>query len=155
MAFYNCGLYSSENGVIPRNPSKTSPTRIMSAPKAPEGVSPTENFASFVDSMTAALEASTNAAAQFPDKSDISFHRSMDRKFGRELDSTCDRVLLLTDKLLQMSVESQNARSKTQGKGRNLPGRKLADEDDVVDNFHKTVVGPVDGLLEDAVSIPH
>lgn len=111
---------------------------------------PNEDFAAFVDNMTAALEASTSAAAQFPDKSDISFHRSMDRKFGRELDSTCDRVLQLTDKLLQLSVDNQNARSKSQGKGRTIARRRLADEDDIVDHYHKTVVEPVDGLLEDA-----
>lgn len=113
--------------------------------------SPSEDFASFVDSMTAALEASTSAAAQFPDKSDIDFQRSIDRKFGRELDSTSGRVLKLTDRLLQLSVDSQNARSKTQGKGRTFRRQQLTEEDDVVDAYHKTVVEPVEALLEDAV----
>lgn len=117
------------------------------SPKAvpPLVPAPDSDFAAFVDSMTAALEAGTSHAAQFPDKSDLMFHRTLDRKFARGIDSSGQRVLKLADQLLQLTVDSQ---PKT--KNRLKPRRKLADEDDVVDSFHSTVVEHVDSLLEDA-----
>ncbi|CAK9781419.1 hypothetical protein CC85DRAFT_325791 [Cutaneotrichosporon oleaginosum] len=104
-------------------------------------------FATFVDTMTKALEASTSHAAEFPDKSDMMFHRTLDRKFAKGIDASGDRVLKLADSLLQLTVDSQpKANKATRVKAR----RKLADEDDVVDSFQSTVVDHVDSLLEDA-----
>lgn len=100
--------------------------------------------------MTKALEASTSAAAQFPEKSDLSFHRTLDRKFAKGSDATGQRVLDLTDRLLQLAVEGSQEKTKAAG-GKIKPRRKVADEDDVVDSFQATVVEPVDALLEDAV----
>lgn len=101
--------------------------------------------------MTKALEASTSASAQFPDKSDLGFHRTLDRKFAKGLDATGQRVLDLTDKLLQLAVEGSQEKTKAAG-GKVKPRRKVTDEDDVVDSFQATVIEPVDALLEDAVS---
>lgn len=114
--------------------------------RAPATPAPTD-FAAFVESMTAALEAGTSHAAQFPDKSDLMFHRTLDRKFARGIDASGERVLMLADRLLQLTVESQ---PKSKNQGRIKPRRKLADEDDVVDSFQSAVVDQVDSLLEDA-----
>ncbi|BEI85109.1 hypothetical protein CcaverHIS002_0505100 [Cutaneotrichosporon cavernicola] len=104
-------------------------------------------FAAFVETMTKALEAGTSHAAQFPDKSDLMFHRTLDRKFAKGLDASGERVLKLADSILQLTVDGQ---PKSNNATRIKPRRKLADEDDVVDSFQSTVVDHVDALLEDA-----
>lgn len=111
---------------------------------------PSTDFAGFVDNMTKALEASTSAAAGFPDKSDLAFHRTLDRKFAKGLDATGQRVIDLTDRLLQLAVEGSQEKTKAAG-GKVKPRRKVTDEDDVVDSFQATVIEPIDALLEDAV----
>lgn len=121
------------------------------APPPAKAPNPSIDFAGFVDNMTKALEASTSTAAEFPDKSDLGFHRTLDRKFAKGLDATGQRVLDLTDKLLQLAVEGSQEKAKAAG-GKVKPRRKVTDEDDVVDSFQATVIEPVDALLEDAVS---
>ncbi|TXT09130.1 hypothetical protein VHUM_02604 [Vanrija humicola] len=101
--------------------------------------------------MTAALDASTSAAANFPDKKELSFQRTLDRKLGRELDKTSGRVLSLVDRLHQLAAESSQEKAKAQGKNKIKPRRKITDEDDVVDSYG-SVIEVVDGLLEDADS---
>lgn len=131
-------------------PSATmpSPTALPAAAPAPPAVTPpSADFVAFVTSMTAALEAGTSQAAQFPDKSDLMFHRTLDRKFAKGIDASGERVLKLADRLLQLTVESQ---PKSKNPGRAKPRRKLADEDDVVDSFQTAVVDQIDHLLEDA-----
>jgi len=79
--------------------------------------------------------------------SDVAFHRSMDHSFAQDLDAFSERVLLVTNKLLNLVAtvdQSQGAREK--GKG------KLASQDDVVDNFHSLVVDSMDQLLEKTAS---
>ncbi|KAJ8080947.1 exosome nuclease subunit [Marasmius tenuissimus] len=70
---------------------------------------------------------------------DISYHRSMDPGFSKEIDSFSTRVLSLTNKLLTLAG---TAHPSGKGKGR------LEDEDDVVDNFHSLVVDSMDQMLE-------
>ncbi|KAL0578562.1 exosome nuclease subunit [Marasmius crinis-equi] len=70
---------------------------------------------------------------------DISYHRSMDSEFSREIDLFSSRVLSLTNKLLTLAG---TAHPTGKGKGR------LEDEDDIVDNFHSFVVDSMDQLLE-------
>ncbi|KAL0062975.1 exosome nuclease subunit [Marasmius tenuissimus] len=70
---------------------------------------------------------------------DISYHRSMDPGFSKEIDSFSARVLSLTNKLLTLAG---TAHPSGKGKGR------LEDEDDVVDNFHSLVVDSMDQMLE-------
>lgn len=91
---------------------------------------------------TAALQA-TRHAVSLPSTSDLSLHRSLDRTFGKELDACSERVLSLTNKLLSV-IASGSA----QGKGK---GRKLENEDDVLDQFHTVVVDRMDELFERAV----
>lgn len=99
-----------------------------------------------VDKMSAALEASTSAAAQLPDKSDLNFHRTLDRKFAKELDSVSSQVLKITNRLLETALQSRDDEAPRQKL------RPLMDEDDVVDDFTRKVIGTVDTLLEQAVS---
>ncbi|WVF70846.1 hypothetical protein IAT40_005640 [Kwoniella sp. CBS 6097] len=119
--------------------------------------SPTKAFASYLPHLTSALDSLTTHAAALPDKSDLSFHRTMDRTFARDLDSASDRLLKLTERLLSLVDHSQKGaieKGKSKAKAGTNKGtrRKLEDEDDVVDGFRQGVVGVVDGLLEDADS---
>ncbi|KAF8802130.1 hypothetical protein BYT27DRAFT_7113139 [Phlegmacium glaucopus] len=80
--------------------------------------------------------------------SDVAFHRSVDHSFAQDLDAFSERVLLVTNKLLNLvatvdqSSSSQGVAVRRKGKG------KLTSQDDVVDNFHSLVVDSMDQLLE-------
>lgn len=110
----------------------------------------------FVNAISAALDRLTAHAAGLPDKSDLSFHRTLDRKFAKSLDETSSRLLELTETLLSQlstvtgsSTQSTALGSKLKVKGR----RKLADQEDLVEGYKRSIGGVVDGLLEDAVSL--
>ena len=77
--------------------------------------------------------------------SDVAFHRSMDQSFAQDLDAFSERVLLVTNKLLNL-VATVDQSHVGKGKG------KLTSQDDVVDNFHSMVVDSMDQLLERTVS---
>jgi PMC2NT (NUC016) domain len=79
--------------------------------------------------------------------SDVGFHRSMDHGFAQDLDAFSERVLLVTNKLLNL-VATVDQSQGSRGKGK----EKLASEDDVVDNFHSLVVDSMDQLLEKTAS---
>ncbi|KAK6905601.1 hypothetical protein I203_106431 [Kwoniella mangroviensis CBS 8507] len=135
---------------------------------AKNGPSPIENFQGYLPHLTQALDNLTNHAANLPSKSDLSFHRTLDKKFATDLDSASERILKLTERLLDLVDKSQQAQknpsnqlpkidqvkvAKIKGKGKGtINRRKLGDEDDVVDGFKQSVMGVVDGLLEDADS---
>jgi exosome complex exonuclease RRP6 len=79
--------------------------------------------------------------------SDVTFHRSMDHSFAQDLDTFSERVLLVTNKLLNLVATVDQSQSNL-GKGKG----KLASQDDVVDDFHSLVVDSMDQLLEKTVS---
>ena len=85
----------------------------------------------------------TRKAVSLP--SDVAFYRSMDHSFAEDLDAFSDRVLHVTNKLLNL-VGTVDQSQGVRGKG------KLASQDDVVDNFHSLVVDSMDQLLEKTVS---
>lgn len=124
--------------------------------------SPTENFDEYLPVITSALDDLTTAANGLPIlKSDINFHRTMDRRFANDLDDASSRVLKMTERLLAMVDVGQR---EIKGKGKEKAGvkaapkaadklrRKLEEEEDVVDGYKRGVLPVVDGLLEDAVS---
>jgi hypothetical protein len=122
--------------------------------------SPTSAFSEFMPMITSALDRLTTSANQLPaNRSDINFHRTMDRQFANDLDEASERVLKMTEKLLTL-VELGQAEAKSKGKGKDAKitkatgktRRKLEEEEDVVDGYKRGVLGVVDGLLEDAVS---
>ena len=73
--------------------------------------------------------------------SDVAFHRSMDHDFAQDLDTISERVLLVTNKLLNLVATVDEGKR-----------RRLASQDDVVDNFHSLVADSMDQLLEKTVS---
>lgn len=77
---------------------------------------------------------------------DIAFHRSIDSAFAKDIDVFSQRVLDLTNKLLNLVDTADLAKSKGKGKA------KLESQDDVVDSFHSLVVDSMDQLLERTVS---
>ena len=112
--------------------------------------------------ITAALDELTTAVNGLPtSKSDINFHRTMDRQFAKDLDDASSRVLQMTERLLSM-VDSGQREAKGKGKDKadlrgapkaaEKPRRKLEEEEDVIDGYKRGVLSVVDGLLEDSVS---
>jgi exosome complex exonuclease RRP6 len=92
---------------------------------------------------TAALGATKKSASLPPD---ILFHRSMDSEFAQTLDAFSDRVLAITNRLLNL-VSTVDQTQVGRGKGK----AKLESQDDLVDNFHSLVVDSMDQLLEKTV----
>ncbi|TYJ57578.1 hypothetical protein B9479_001660 [Cryptococcus floricola] len=113
--------------------------------------SPADAFADYLPQLTAALDSLTTDAAALPGKSDLDFQRTIDRSFGKDLDQASQRVLNLTERVLALVDESQRAAAAGEKKGKPVTRRrKLEDEDDVIDGYKGSVLGVVDGLLEDA-----
>lgn len=139
------------------NMSRSAPANRPSTP------SPAD-FDRFLPHITSLFDKLTTHAASLPPKSDLAFHRTLDRSFARGLDSTSERVLALTEKLLSVLEVDVAGKGKDKGKekergtvasgsgARGKGRRKLLEEEDVVDGFRRGVVEVVDGLLEDAVS---
>ncbi|CAL1713393.1 unnamed protein product [Somion occarium] len=87
----------------------------------------------------AALKA-TRLSAALP--SDLAFYRSVDKALARDVDSCKSKVLSLTNKLLQLASSGTGS----DGRARKRP--RLENEDDVVDDFHGTIVDLMDQMLE-------
>jgi hypothetical protein len=91
----------------------------------------------------AALKA-TKHAAGLP--ADLAFHRSVDSDLAKDLETCSERVVSMTNALLDLASTIGKSKSvKGNGKGR------LQDEDDFVDRFQALIVEPMDQLLERAV----
>ncbi|KLO08654.1 hypothetical protein SCHPADRAFT_599955 [Schizopora paradoxa] len=85
----------------------------------------------------------TKASTSLPP--DIPFHRSVNSDFGKLIDSTSDKALKLTNRLLNL-VSTSTPKSLSRGKGK----LKLEDQADVADRFESLVVDALDHLLENA-----
>jgi exosome complex exonuclease RRP6 len=92
---------------------------------------------------TAALKA-TKHAAGLP--ADLAFHRSVDSDLANNLETCTEKVVSMTNALLDLASTIGNSKS-TKGKGK----ARLQDEDDLLDRFEALVVEPMDQLLERAV----
>ena len=102
------------------------------------------SFDPHITRLQAAALGATRKAAVLP--ADIAFHRSMDPEFAQGLDAFSERVLAMTNKLLNL-VSNVDQTQTSRGKGK----AKLENQDDVVDNFHSLVVDSMDQLLEKTV----
>lgn len=125
------------------------------APGPSSTAAPKTSSPDYIPQITDALDKLTTHAASLPPKSDLSFHRTLDRKFAKSLDITSSKLLVLTERLLRL-VEttpgpSGAKASASKGKGRSA----LVDEEDAVEGFRRSVGSVIDGLLEDAVSPPN
>jgi len=102
------------------------------------------SFNPYITRLQSAALGATRKSAGLP--ADIAFHRSMDQEFAESLDAFSDRVLAITNRLLNL-VSAVDQTQASRGKGK----AKLESQDDVVDNFHSLVVDSVDQLLEKTV----
>lgn len=92
----------------------------------------TNTFATYSDALQAAALTTTRlAATSLP--ADLSFHRSIDLALARDVDAFSDRVLSLASKLVCI------ASGKTS---------RIREEEDVVDEFMRNIVDPMEGMLE-------
>lgn len=102
---------------------------------------PTGNFGGFLHKITKDLDNVTTQSADLPPKSDLSFHRTLDKELSKKLDEASSRVLDMAQELLKL-VDPHFA-SKQKG---------FADPaEDLTDRYRKNVVPSVDGLLEQTV----
>lgn len=114
--------------------------------------SPVNQLENYLPILKNRIEQVTLAAHDLP--RDIPFHRSLDRKFRKDIDTTSARVLSLTNRLLNLSqtFTASSAARVVQNKSDQV---LLIDEDDVVDKFHSVVVDVLDPLLEHVVCVCH
>lgn len=113
-----------------------------------------QSFSDTFSTTTSALDEATTHAASLPPKSDLSFHRTLDRKFGKDLDIASGRILNLAERLLHLVTEGSDVgkeKGKSDGVLRPNQRRRLEDEDDVIDGYRGAVGDVLDSLLEDAV----
>ena len=125
---------------------KPFPDMSTSASSSKRVLSPITDFPAYLSHVTTTLDRVTTHAADLPGKSDLAFHRTLDRKLAKDIDDASVRVLGLAERILRLVHEPHTG---GQGKLR----RRMEDEDDVQDGYRRGVVEVVDSLLEDAVSI--
>lgn len=129
----------------------------MSKPTSGEASvpSPTQSFSEYLPFLTAALDRLTTNAASLPDKTDLNFHRSLDRRFNKDVEKTSERLLGMTERILDLIERSQKEARQGRDKGKTakviIRRRKLEDQDDIIDGYRGAIQGVIDGLLEDAV----
>lgn len=81
---------------------------------------------------------------------DIAFHRSLDRRFRKEIEKTSARLLKFANRLISYA-EAHSTISATIGTQRNGKERELQAEEDIADKYHSMIVDAMDSLLERAV----
>lgn len=92
----------------------------------------TDTFIAYSDTLQAAALATTRlAATSLP--ADLSFHRSIDPALAHDVDAFSDRVLALANKLLYVASGKAS---------------KITEEEDVLDEFVRNIVDPMEGMLE-------
>lgn len=118
---------------------------------ASEDSPPSSTFGELNTSLQLLALKATRHAAGLP--SDLAFHRTLDRTFGKDVDACSDRILGLTNRLLalvQTGDGSASASSASRWKGKE---RRLEGQDDVVDAFQGSIADAMDRLLERAVRV--
>lgn len=112
---------------------------------------PSTDFPAFLAQTTKSLDTVTNQAAGLPGKSDLDFHRTLDRKLAKDLQEASTGVLAVAERLLShLDRSGQSSKGKVARVG---PARsRLLDLEDVTEMYRRNIVGTVDSLLEDAVS---
>ncbi|KAG8810292.1 exosome nuclease subunit, partial [Serendipita sp. 401] len=82
---------------------------------------------------------------------DIRFHRSLDGKFKKDLDTATARVLRLTNRLLKLVETVSTKPTDLKAQRRRAEDRRredFEDEQDVIDRFHSGAVDLMDPLFE-------
>lgn len=121
--------------------------RVMATQAGSSKISPVTSGISdeYNDGLQSYALLATKASTSLPP--DIPFYRSVDNDFGKLIDSTSEKALRLTNRLLTL-VSSSTKASGSHGKGK----LRLKDQADVADRFESLVVDALDQLLENAVS---
>lgn len=78
----------------------------------------------------------------------MSYQRTMDRQFSKDLDACSERVLGLAGRLLEFAKGKEGAGKKEKGKG-----RETLREEDVLDGYHNVVIDVMDQLFESVVCV--
>lgn len=112
---------------------------------------PSTSFDAYQVSLQSAAVAATKCCMRLP--KDLSYHRSLDRKFGKRLDACSNRILSITSHLIEYAEAGNIAEGASNtGMGKGKGKCRLESEEDVVDGFHSLVVDVMDQLLERTVS---
>ncbi|KAH9065385.1 ribonuclease H-like domain-containing protein [Lactarius vividus] len=98
-------------------------------------------FDSYHTQLQALALKATKHAASLP--TDLAFHRSVDSDLARDLEACSNKVISITNTLLNLASTVGSSRS-AKGKGK----ARVRDEDDFLDRFGSLIVEPMDQLFE-------
>lgn len=113
--------------------------------------SPTDSLSSYLVQLQSSLQPPTRNAASIPNPSDLSFHRSLDRKLATSIDAESERLLTLIDQVSRWA--SKDGKQKGKGKGRqdddllNSDG-SIGENELSREGFSSSIGDLVDRLLE-------
>jgi exosome complex exonuclease RRP6 len=91
-----------------------------------------------------ALKATKHAAAL---PTDLAFHRSVDSDLASDLEACSNKVMSITNMLLNLASTVGSSSKSAKGKGK----ARVQDEDDFIDRFGSLIVEPMDQMFERAV----
>ncbi|KAH9080509.1 ribonuclease H-like domain-containing protein [Lactarius deliciosus] len=100
-------------------------------------------FDSYHTQLQASALKATKHASSLP--TDLAFHRSVDSDLARDLEACSNKVISITNTLLNL-VSTVGGSKSTKGKGKD----RVRDEDDFLDRFGSLIVEPMDQLFERA-----
>ncbi|KAH9179270.1 hypothetical protein EDB89DRAFT_2111416 [Lactarius sanguifluus] len=100
-------------------------------------------FDSYHTRLQASALKATKHAASLP--TDLAFHRSVDPDLARDLEACSNKVISITNTLLNLASTVGGSKS-AKGKGK----ARVRDEDDFLDRFGSLIIEPMDQLFERA-----
>ncbi|KAH9042099.1 ribonuclease H-like domain-containing protein [Lactarius pseudohatsudake] len=100
-------------------------------------------FDNYHTQLQASALKATKHAASLP--TDLAFHRSVDSDLARDLEACSNKVISITNTLLNLASTLGSSKS-VKGKGK----ARVRDEDDFLDRFESLIVEPMDQLFERA-----
>lgn len=121
--------------------------------------SPISSLSSYLVSLQSSLQPPTRNAASIPNSSDLSFHRTLDRKLATSLDHQSGRLLSLVSDVAQWASKEESkgsgsGKDKGKGKGREdveerEDGKGFLTEQDLTKEGFSSAIGDlIDKLLE-------
>ncbi|KAG9023935.1 exosome nuclease subunit [Tulasnella sp. JGI-2019a] len=107
--------------------------------------SPFTDFSAYQDLLKKTIISGAQHATRLPPRTDLVFQRTLDRQFGKDLDTCSERLLGLTNRMLRLFQGSGPSRSSTSS---SKAKAKQLEEDDLTEGYHSTVVDIIDTLYE-------
>ncbi|KAG8886672.1 exosome nuclease subunit [Tulasnella sp. 332] len=108
--------------------------------------SPFTEFSAYQDLLKKTIISGAQHAARLPPKNDLAFQRTLDRRFGKDLDACSAKILSLMNKMLNI-VQGTGVSGSGSGSSKGK-ARQALEEEDLTEGYHSTMVDVLDGLYE-------